>query len=302
MEKNFEDLARRVEELEAEQIKLAEAQAEQKVVFGRFEELQARLEGLEKLPDQVRQGDGKAEHGLNQIQGQVDGLRERVKKLERLEREKDKEHAELKRRVKGAERAAILAKETAKKAEQKMESLCNVTFPFGDESDAGLERRRREDKQPPAEEQVTTLDSDAPQPKLDAQTHHRMMQRCGLCGEMGGHHEACPTQRKDERPPDKEPAEDSPNLELLKCCIHHIRMSATFAEVRQRMARELRRDEGLRIGYVANVAMLLHDRYGITDHATRNQAAEDILNLIFQGWSSISTPLYANREGESEVE
>jgi hypothetical protein len=33
--------------------------------------------------------------------------------------------------------------------------------------------------------------------------------------------------------------------------------------------------------YIANVAMLLHDRYGITDPRTRNNAAEDIIDLIF---------------------
>ena len=33
--------------------------------------------------------------------------------------------------------------------------------------------------------------------------------------------------------------------------------------------------------YVANVAMLLHDRYGITDYETRNRAAEDVLDLLF---------------------
>ena len=41
------------------------------------------------------------------------------------------------------------------------------------------------------------------------------------------------------------------------------------------------KDDGLVEGYVANVAMLLHDRYGITDCDQRNRAAEDILQLIF---------------------
>jgi hypothetical protein len=39
--------------------------------------------------------------------------------------------------------------------------------------------------------------------------------------------------------------------------------------------------EDLRRCYIANIAMLLHDRYGITDVKKRNQAAEDILKLIF---------------------
>jgi len=33
--------------------------------------------------------------------------------------------------------------------------------------------------------------------------------------------------------------------------------------------------------YVANIAMLLHDKYGITDSIERNRAGEDILELIF---------------------
>jgi len=58
--------------------------------------------------------------------------------------------------------------------------------------------------------------------------------------------------------------------------------SNDFAEARRTMARHLKEDEGLRIGYEANVAMLLHDRYGITDHETRNKAAKDILRLVFE--------------------
>ena len=53
--------------------------------------------------------------------------------------------------------------------------------------------------------------------------------------------------------------------------------SNEFAEARRTMAKHLRDDEGLMIGYQANVAMLLHDRYGITDQETRNKAAKDIL-------------------------
>jgi len=58
--------------------------------------------------------------------------------------------------------------------------------------------------------------------------------------------------------------------------------SNEFAEARRTMAKHLREDEGLMIGYQANVAMLLHDRYGITDYETRNQAAKDILALVFE--------------------
>jgi hypothetical protein len=56
----------------------------------------------------------------------------------------------------------------------------------------------------------------------------------------------------------------------------------SFPKARRTMAKALRDDESLRIGYVSNVAMLLHDRYGITDHETRNRAAEEILELIFE--------------------
>ena len=41
-------------------------------------------------------------------------------------------------------------------------------------------------------------------------------------------------------------------------------------------------DEGFREAYSANIAMLLHDRYGITDHRTRNKAAIEIMEVIFE--------------------
>jgi len=40
-------------------------------------------------------------------------------------------------------------------------------------------------------------------------------------------------------------------------------------------------DPDFKLGYIANIAMLLHDHYGITDYDKRNAAAEDILKLIF---------------------
>ena len=57
-----------------------------------------------------------------------------------------------------------------------------------------------------------------------------------------------------------------------------------FAAARLYMAQALADDEGLRIAYEANVAMLLHDHFNeadFTDHATRNDAARQILQLIF---------------------
>lgn len=40
-------------------------------------------------------------------------------------------------------------------------------------------------------------------------------------------------------------------------------------------------DDGFRIAYQANIAMLLHDRYGITDIKKRNEAANEIMAVIF---------------------
>ncbi len=40
-------------------------------------------------------------------------------------------------------------------------------------------------------------------------------------------------------------------------------------------------DPGFRLSYQANIAMLLCDRYGITDHDKRNTAASDVIALVF---------------------
>jgi len=40
-------------------------------------------------------------------------------------------------------------------------------------------------------------------------------------------------------------------------------------------------DSDFKMGYIANIAMLLHDHHGITNYEKRNAAAEDILKLIF---------------------
>lgn len=52
-------------------------------------------------------------------------------------------------------------------------------------------------------------------------------------------------------------------------------------KARNTIRRAFESDEHFKYGYVANIAMLLHDRYGITDYDKRNKAAEDILGLIF---------------------
>ena len=41
------------------------------------------------------------------------------------------------------------------------------------------------------------------------------------------------------------------------------------------------KDDNFRDSYQANIAMLLYDRYGITEYKRRNQAANDIMKVIF---------------------
>ncbi len=55
----------------------------------------------------------------------------------------------------------------------------------------------------------------------------------------------------------------------------------TFAQARRVMCTALASDSELRLSYVANVAMLLHDRHGIRTAPKRNSAAQDIVTLIF---------------------
>jgi len=52
-------------------------------------------------------------------------------------------------------------------------------------------------------------------------------------------------------------------------------------KARKVMRKAFERDGGLLVGYVSNIAMLLHDKCGITDYEKRNRAAKDILRLIF---------------------
>ena len=47
------------------------------------------------------------------------------------------------------------------------------------------------------------------------------------------------------------------------------------------MRKTFEKDGGLTVGYVSNIAMLLHDKYGIIDYEKRNRIAKDILHLIF---------------------
>lgn len=58
-------------------------------------------------------------------------------------------------------------------------------------------------------------------------------------------------------------------------------MMNKIQKARKVMRDAFEKDEGFKLGYVSNIAMLLHDRYGITDIDIRNKAAEDILKKIF---------------------
>lgn len=58
-------------------------------------------------------------------------------------------------------------------------------------------------------------------------------------------------------------------------------MENKFAEARKVMGENFSDDAGLLYGYVSNIAMLLHDRYGIKDFQERNKAALAIMNLVF---------------------
>ena len=48
------------------------------------------------------------------------------------------------------------------------------------------------------------------------------------------------------------------------------------------MAQAFDADPDFERGYVDNIAMLLHDHYGITDMDERNQAGKAIMNLVFR--------------------
>ncbi len=54
-----------------------------------------------------------------------------------------------------------------------------------------------------------------------------------------------------------------------------------IAKARKVMRDAFEKDDGFKEAYIANIAMLLHDRHGITNYEKSNAAAEDILKLIF---------------------
>ncbi len=56
----------------------------------------------------------------------------------------------------------------------------------------------------------------------------------------------------------------------------------TIADARKTIADAFKDDPDFRQGYVSNVAMLLHDQFGITDYETRNKAGDAIVRLVFE--------------------
>ena len=58
-------------------------------------------------------------------------------------------------------------------------------------------------------------------------------------------------------------------------------MPILIQNARRKLCQAFEDDEDFRNAYVSNIAMLLHDRYGIINYEERNKAAEDIMNLIF---------------------
>ena len=56
----------------------------------------------------------------------------------------------------------------------------------------------------------------------------------------------------------------------------------TVKQARKTMADAFKTDPEFREGYVANVAMLLHDYHGIKNYDKRNKAADEIIALIFE--------------------
>lgn len=64
----------------------------------------------------------------------------------------------------------------------------------------------------------------------------------------------------------------------------------SFTQARQRMSQAFREDKGLLLAYHATVAMLVHDRYGITEKVTRDKLASEVLATIFGLTEQEATP------------
>jgi hypothetical protein len=64
----------------------------------------------------------------------------------------------------------------------------------------------------------------------------------------------------------------------------------SFVQARQRMCQAFRDDPGLLLAYHANIAMLVHDRHGVTTKPARDKLASDVLALIFGLTETEATP------------
>ena len=64
--------------------------------------------------------------------------------------------------------------------------------------------------------------------------------------------------------------------------VSRIEATMTVKAARKTIADAFAADPHFRDVYVANVAMLLHDRYGITNHKTRTKAGYEIIRLVFE--------------------
>ena len=80
-------------------------------------------------------------------------------------------------------------------------------------------------------------------------------------------------------------------LGTRSCNANHSVVDSTFVKTRQAMSQAFRDDPGLFHSYHANVAMLVHDRHGITDKAARDRLASEVLQLIFGLTEQETTPL-----------
>lgn len=80
-------------------------------------------------------------------------------------------------------------------------------------------------------------------------------------------------------------------LGTRSCTVDHNAPADTpFVQARQAMSQAFRDDQGLLLAYHANVAMLVHDRHGVTDKDARDKLASDVLALIFGLTDQEATP------------
>jgi len=56
---------------------------------------------------------------------------------------------------------------------------------------------------------------------------------------------------------------------------------STFADARYVMMEHFCTDDDLERGYIANIAMFIHDRCGITDYKKRNELAKELFKKLY---------------------